>query len=142
MWNPRNLRRTFASSYTAMCIVTGKQEKGHNSMSCSKTSLLCFFNCKITDIPSLYKWNIHILVTSVNRMIPGAGWIFFLALLHYKICTCEMLLTQILSIPWYFCLLVKCYGLRKLMILNTKHILYTFCILVLTFYHTCCKRLC
>jgi len=34
-----------------MCIVTGKQQKGHSSMSCSKTSPCSFFSCKIKTFP-------------------------------------------------------------------------------------------
>ena len=45
-WYIRNVQRKFASPYPAMCIDTGKQQKGHNSLSCSKTSPCCFLVVK------------------------------------------------------------------------------------------------
>ena len=69
-------------------------------------TLQFFFSCKIQIFPVYIcisesstfwypQWKEWYLVQNKN---------FFLTPLHYKIYTCETLLTQILSIPCYFCL--------------------------------------
>ena len=142
MWNLRNFQRKFASSYPAMCIVTEKQQKGHSSMSCSKNHLAVFLVGKYKYFLYIYisesstfwypQWKEWYLVHDKNVLLTP---------LHYKICTCETVVTQILSIPCYFCF-SEVLWLWKLMICNTKHILYTFCVLVLTCCHIQSRRQC